>query len=145
MRQIKRNVQGQFIKGSGSPRDQNIFQCCLMCGRKYKTFRAAMFMRTCCSPRCSAYYRGFGRANLGQGAHGARKNLMKVGYFRVFEGGKWVYEHRHVMSVNLGRPLTNSEVVHHIDGDRKNNNLQNLELMSKTAHDALHSKKLCAK
>ena len=39
-------------------------------------------------------------------------------------------EHRWVMEQHLGRPLMSEETVHHIDGNRQNNTLANLELFS---------------
>lgn len=39
----------------------------------------------------------------------------------------YVQEHRLVMAHKLGRPLTANETVHHIDGDRKNNDSSNLQ------------------
>lgn len=44
-----------------------------------------------------------------------------------------VLEHRHIMQQSLGRPLLPGETVHHIDGDRLNNMLENLELW-RTSH-----------
>lgn len=41
-----------------------------------------------------------------------------------------ILEHRYVMSRHIGRQLTKQETVHHIDGDRTNNELSNLELFS---------------
>lgn len=40
----------------------------------------------------------------------------------------YVAEHRLVLGRKLGRPLTSTETVHHIDGDRQNNHPDNLQL-----------------
>ena len=50
-----------------------------------------------------------------------------------------VLEHRYVMSESIGRILTEDEVVHHIDGDTRNNDISNLKLMLRGEHSRLHS------
>jgi hypothetical protein len=48
-------------------------------------------------------------------------------------------EHQIVMENYIGRELKADEVVHHIDGNKQNNNINNLALMDKSAHSRLHS------
>lgn len=47
--------------------------------------------------------------------------------------------HQIVMENYIGRELREDEVVHHIDGNKLNNNINNLALMDKSAHSRLHS------
>lgn len=49
-----------------------------------------------------------------------------------------VLEHVYVMTQAIGRPLTDEECVHHLDRDKKNNSLNNLQLLTRAIHTQLH-------
>jgi len=52
-----------------------------------------------------------------------------------------VLEHRFIMEKILGRNLTRDETVHHKDGNRLNNSLENLEILPNGIHVTLHLKR----
>jgi hypothetical protein len=52
--------------------------------------------------------------------------------------GKLRPKHRLVLEQRLGRPLSRDEVVHHLDGNAKNNDVANLVIMDASTHIRLH-------
>jgi hypothetical protein len=56
----------------------------------------------------------------------------------------WILEHRLVMARSLGRALTPSEVVHHRNGVKGDNSLDNLEVMDVSHHSLKHTETLAA-
>lgn len=50
----------------------------------------------------------------------------------------WVYEHIFIAEKYLGRKLHADEVVHHLDGRRDNNKIQNLLVILRSQHVKLH-------
>lgn len=53
----------------------------------------------------------------------------------------YILEHRIIMENHLGRILNPNEVVHHINEDKKDNRIENLQLMLVGEHERLHGKK----
>jgi hypothetical protein len=66
------------------------------------------------------------------------------GYIMIYEPNHpnskkngWIKEHRWIMSQHIDRALREWEHVHHKNGNKKDNRLENLELMTNSEHDRL--------
>ena len=79
-----------------------------------------------------------------KGKLGEKSNAWKGGrhighgYQIININGKKRREHRLIMEKHLGRKLRSDEDVHHIDENRLNNNINNLEVMTKSEHARYH-------
>lgn len=76
----------------------------------------------------------------------SRKLDRNLGYVRVYvpmhpEANSWgyVYEHRVIAEMELGRRLRPDEVVHHKNGKRWDNSPDNLEVMFASDHSRHHA------
>lgn len=65
-------------------------------------------------------------------------HIDKNGYRIIHLPGRYVKEHRYIMEQQLGRRLMTNEDVHHKDHDKLNNDLSNLQLLTKSEHATLH-------
>jgi hypothetical protein len=48
--------------------------------------------------------------------------------------------HRHIVSVHLGYWITSEDVVHHKDGNKLNNDIPNLEVLTRSEHSIEHTR-----
>jgi len=74
--------------------------------------------------------------------------LGKEGYPEIYIGKNYPYrkggyrcirQHQYVMELHLKRGLKKGEIVHHIDGNKTNNQLENLYLTTVNEHNKLHA------
>ena len=105
--------------------------------RGYKTLSPARLEQLRQSPV------GSGKATGARGLFGPDHPNWKgghvngQGYRIIYHEGKRRVEHRVIAEKMLNRKLTSNEAVHHIDGNRANNSPDNLEVMTRKAHNQL--------
>ncbi len=66
--------------------------------------------------------------------YGSRTIQPDNPFFCMADSNNRVLEHRLIVAIHLRRPLLSDEHVHHIDGNKTNNNIENLVLMSSAKH-----------
>jgi len=67
-----------------------------------------------------------------------KKNIMGNGYLRIQTETGWQYEHRYIWQLHHGF-IPVGFVVHHIDGDKTNNDINNLKLLPRKKHDSIET------
>lgn len=69
------------------------------------------------------------------------ERMWEPGYVHVYIGrDRWVLKHRKIMQEHLGRELSPLEHIHHIDKNPMNNAIENLQIISNSAHQSVHHK-----
>ena len=66
-------------------------------------------------------------------------SITAAGYRRLKIGPRQVFEHVLVWERHHGRPVPPGHDIHHRDGDKLNNDISNLQLVTKLEHKRIHS------
>src|SRR3990167_2808929 len=56
----------------------------------------------------------------------------------IHTNGKKILEHRKIMAEYLGRELRSEEIIHHINGDKLDNRIENLQIVTRSEHINMH-------
>jgi hypothetical protein len=114
----------------GTKRVRGFERKCVNCGvvfpaRKVRGRNKAKY----CSRRCFQEDQPIGQGPLNPRWKGGRE-IDRDGYVRLWRTKEHprVLEHRLVMEQHLGRSLRKGETVHHINGDKQDNRIENLQL-----------------
>ncbi len=145
-----RNKLGQLLKGHtvGKPFKKGnipwnvdnkirIERICIVCNAKFLVVKSRMKFGVAkyCSKKCN----GIGKMGENNPNWINGRRLLKTGYVAIYSPNhpkavsrRYVYEHRLVVEKTIGRYLESWEIVHHINGNRSDNRIENLELYPHT-------------
>lgn len=148
-------IQGSYIGeikraseiGRFRPRDYYIWSACESCGKQrwVKCVKGAPRSSICKS--CSITKLNTSGKNRGadnpRWKGGKRKNGDYIAihlfpndkFYSMVDSNHDVLEHRLLMAKHLGRLLLRSEHVHHINGIKDDNRIENLQLLSQADHN----------
>jgi hypothetical protein len=115
----KRNKEKRYIQSFRYP------LTCQSCGRKFMGNKKT---RMFCSLVCRGF--SFRHPNVDKYLTTILKRNGKVSQIR---------RHRLIMEEHLGRELKKNEVVHHINRNKRDNRIENLEVMTIHEHQKMHA------
>lgn len=117
----------------------NHFFCSAECGYEFKTKKMYIPCDWCGKPIFKK------RSDVARNEHNFCDfrcyidfiNFEKAGADNQIVSGEKLY--RRLAEMKIGRNLYEYEEVHHIDGNHKNNNLDNLEVLTSAVHSKIHA------
>lgn len=122
---------------------------CDRCGQEFKRLASAVREHNFCSAECSREWLSERMSAMNvernpdrmtfETRTKLRKARLGTGAGKTYERTYGRHTHRIIAERMLGRKLRPDEVVHHIDGNKRNNAPENLMVLTRAEHAKLHA------
>lgn len=122
---LKQKEESKYcsIKCNSKSKENKVSKICKKCGITYYVQKYREKTSTICSNKCIKNGENFDK---------------NTGYIRKNKTGI----HRNMLEQFLKRKLLKNEIVHHINGDKIDNRIENLIVMTRAEHVSLHKPRL---
>src|SRR3990167_8928734 len=129
---LKAKFCNRFCSDKG--RTPKIMVICKNCRKEFRDIdNKKSKPRKFCSPLCFQKYE-IGEKNP---AWKGGKIVNYRGYIALRIGNRYILEHRFVVEKHFGRTLKNVDIVHHINGIKTDNRIENLVLTNRSEHNKI--------
>lgn len=139
-----------------SCKSKKITAVCVVCGKEVVRTPATLSTNTCCGLKCFRKFasKRFTEMNIEinhtrmvpETRAKLREARLGTGEGKTYTKTYGRHTHRIVAEEKLGRPLKPGEVVHHIDGNKRNNHPDNLQILeSQAEHAKIHIHEMLTK
>lgn len=146
---------------------------CIVCGKEFEVTNSRKEAKYCsleCNYTKKPYWTGKKRPDISEKAklwandrfancrtqkgecrNTGRTHIKTLGdknqpYSIITINGKNIKKHRYIIENIIGRKLKNSEIIHHINGDKQDNRIENLYICKdRTEHTKIHINKTVVK
>ena len=120
-------------------RSNNVVTLCGLCKKEIKVPCSRLKQNKkgviYCNHKCQSQAMKTGIATYGFKKRVKNKDYKKNYKYKVKTiRGIRVYEHRWIMEQSIGRKLNSKELIHHINGDTKDNRIENLMIVNNVSH-----------
>ncbi len=118
------------------------YKKCLMCPKEFYVHPKGLGRKKYCSMKCRTSDKNFFDFLRGKNNYAWKGGKTKSGEYIYVKSpnhpnrnkGGYVFEHRLIMEKKLGRYLERNEEVHHVNQNKSDNRIENLELVLSKAH-----------